>query len=220
VRVQEQFVVAEPASTVWEFFEQVDRVARCVPGVEEVMVVDDENSRVRVTQAVGPMTATFDMKMRITAREPGRSMEFTGIGRSVRGAAGNVRSTNRVQLEEAENGATRVSLESDVALGGMLGSVGQKVVAKQASVVTKSFAQALELELSGGGGELGEPAVVADAEPPPPGAAPDSVSEAGALPSGFAPGPAQERSAMPPRLVAAGGGVLIFLLILRWVRSR
>jgi hypothetical protein len=125
-----------------------------------------------------------------------------------------------VQLEEAENGATRVSLESDVALGGMLGSVGQKVVAKQASVVTKSFAQALEQELSGGGGELGEPAVVADAEPPPPGAAPDSVSEAGALPSGFAPGPAQERSAMPPRLVAAGGGVLIFLLILRWVRSR
>ncbi|MBV8943669.1 MAG: SRPBCC family protein, partial [Solirubrobacterales bacterium] len=141
MKVQEQFVVAEPASTVWEFFEQVDRVARCVPGVEDVTVVDDQNSRVRVTQAVGPMSATFDMKMRITARERGRSMEFTGVGRSVRGAAGNVRSTNRVQLEEAENGSTRVLLESDVALGGMLGSVGQKVVAKQASVVTKAFAE-------------------------------------------------------------------------------
>ena len=153
MKVQEQFVVPRPATTVWEFFEQVDRVARCVPGVENVTVVDDENSRVRVTQSVGPMTATFDMKMRITAREPGRSMEFTGIGRSIRGAAGNVRSTNRVQLEEVENGSTRVLLESDVALGGMLGSVGQKVVAKQATLVTESFARTLEQALSAGGGE-------------------------------------------------------------------
>jgi carbon monoxide dehydrogenase subunit G len=150
VKVQEEFIVEQAPTALWAFFEQVDRVARCVPGVEAVEVVDADNSRVRVTQAVGPMTATFDMKMRITARDPGRSMEFTAIGRSVRGAAGNVRSTNTVHLEDAEEGSTRVRLEGDVALGGMLGSVGQKVVAKQASKVTRSFAQALQLELSGG----------------------------------------------------------------------
>ena len=47
MKVQEQFVVPRPATAVWEFFEQLDRVARCVPGVENVTVVDDENSRVR-----------------------------------------------------------------------------------------------------------------------------------------------------------------------------
>ena len=125
MKMREEFVVQEPPATLWEFFEQVDRVARCVPGVEEVTVVDADNSRVRVTQAVGPMSATFDLKMRITDRDPGRSMEFTAIGRSVRGAAGNVRSTNTVALEEAEGGGTRVTLDGDVALGGMLGSVGQ-----------------------------------------------------------------------------------------------
>ena len=212
MKVQEQFVVAGPASTVWEFFEQVDRVARCVPGVEDVTVVDDENSRVRVTQAVGPMSATFDMKMRITAREPGRSMEFTGIGRSVRGAAGNVRSTNRVELEEAENGSTRVLLESEVALGGMLGSVGQKVVAKQASVVTKSFAQALAQELSGGAPDAGEPALS-------PGG-PD-VQEQAAAPQ---PAPSADVPASRRRLVAqigvAGVVLLAILLVLRWARSR
>jgi uncharacterized protein len=210
VKVQEQFVVAGPASTVWEFFEQVDRVARCVPGVEDVTVVDDENSRVRVTQAVGPMSATFDLKMRITAREPGRSMEFTGIGRSVRGAAGNVRSTNRVELEEAENGSTRVLLESDVALGGMLGSVGQKVVAKQASVVTKSFAEALAQELSGGAPDAGEPALS-------PGG-PDVEEQAAA------PQPATSADVSASRLVAqigaAGVVVVAILLVLRWTRSR
>ena len=150
MKMREEFVVAEPPATLWEFFEQVDRVARCVPGVEDVTVVDADNSRVRVTQAVGPMSATFDLKMRITDRDPGRSMEFTAIGRSVRGAAGNVRSTNTVPLEEADGGGTRVTLDGDVALGGMLGSVGQKVVAKQAGKVTRSFAEALERELTGG----------------------------------------------------------------------
>ena len=218
---QEQFVVSRPSSTVWEFFEQVDRVARCVPGVEEGTVVDDENSRVRVTQAVGPMTATFDMKMRITAREPGRSMEFTGFGRSVRGAAGNVRSTNRVQLEEAENGCTRVLLESDVALGGMLGSVGQKVVEKQASVVTKSFARTLEQELSGGGGEAEKAAVS-------PGGAGDVEEQAVAPSAAESPAPAYAAAAElpgprrpPAAQIAIAGVVLVaILVVLRRVRSR
>ena len=234
MKVQEQFIVAEPASTVWEFFEQVDRVARCVPGVEDVTVVDDDNSRVRVTQSVGPMTATFDMKMRITAREPGRSMEFTGIGRSVRGAAGNVRSTNRVQLEEAQNGSTRVVLESDVALGGMLGSVGQKIVAKQASVVTKSFAQALEQELSGGAGRVTEPPISRDGGTVPAGVdgseGPDAATVGAAAdsgvpqPPGISAGPSAEMSSprrfSARRVAAAGVGLLAVLLILRWVRSR
>jgi carbon monoxide dehydrogenase subunit G len=208
VKVQEQFVVPRPATTVWEFFEQVDRVARCVPGVEDVTVVDDENSRVRVTQAVGPMTATFDMKMRITAREPGRSMEFTGIGRSVRGAAGNLRSTNRVQLEEVEDGCTRVLLESDVALGGMLGSVGQKVVAKQATLVTESFARTLEQELSGSGGAAQAPA-----------ASPSEDESSAPTYAPAAQAPASRRPSMA-QIAFAGVALMAILLILRRVTSR
>jgi len=193
MKMREEFVVAEPPATLWEFFEQVDRVARCVPGVEDVTVVDADNSRVRVTQSVGPMSATFDLKMRITGRDPGRSMEFTAIGRSVRGAAGNVRSTNTVQLEEAAGGGTRVLLDGDVALGGMLGSVGQKVVAKQAGKVTRSFAEALERELSGTARANGA-APAAGAEAP---AAPAASGEPAAPPAP----PAEE---MPLRQAAEG----------------
>jgi len=149
MKMSEEFTVAESSVALWEFFEQVDRVAWCVPGVEQVTVLDADNSRLRVTQSVGPMVATFDVKMRITARDPGRSMEFTVVGRSVSGAAGNVRATNTVRLDDAGEG-TRVRIDGDVALGGMLGSVGQKVVAKQAGKVAQSFAEALQRELSGG----------------------------------------------------------------------
>ncbi len=148
MKVQESFVIAESRERLWEFFEQVDQVARCVPGVESVEVIDEENSKIRVTQAVGPMTATFDLRMRVTERRPLEYMQFTAVGRAVKGAAGNVRTTNTVRLAVVDGG-TRVELESDLAMGGVLGSVGQKVVAKQAGQVTKDFSDALERAITG-----------------------------------------------------------------------
>jgi uncharacterized protein len=227
MKMREEFVVAEPPATLWEFFEQVDRVARCVPGVEDVTVVDADNSRVRVTQAVGPMSATFDLKMRITGRDPGRSMEFTAIGRSVRGAAGNVRATNTVQLEEADGGGTRVVLDGDVALGGMLGSVGQKVVAKQATRVTRSFAEALERELTGGGTNGASPPEPADPpEPAPPTPLPSrpvDPPEPPLPPAADAP-PAFRATvevAQPRALgAAAAGGAALAVVVMAIVRRR
>lgn len=217
MKMREEFVVAEPPATLWEFFEQVDRVARCVPGVEDVTVVDADNSRVRVTQAVGPMSATFDLKMRITGRDPGRSMEFTAIGRSVRGAAGNVRSTNTVQLEDAEGGGTRVVLDGEVALGGMLGSVGQKVVAKQAGKVTRSFAEALERELSGEPAAPNGGAPAAEA-PPAPAQPPREAPSREVVPAAEAPSP----SSAGQLAAAAGAGAaaaVVVMVLLRRLRS-
>lgn len=199
MKVVESFVIAEPPEKLWEFFEQVDEVARCVPGVDDVERIDEDNSKIRVTQAVGPMTATFDLKMRITERKPNELMQFTAIGRAVRGASGNVRSTNTVRLEAVEDGKTRVDLEADVAMGGMLGSVGQKVVAKQASKVTRSFAEELQRN-------LGAPP---EAAPPPEPAVQPSPAAA----------PPSAATAAPPAVVAAAAAGLVLLLFV-WLRRR
>jgi carbon monoxide dehydrogenase subunit G len=146
VNVTESFVVAVARDAVWEVVGDAARVARCLPGVEQVTMADAETGSVRVTQSLGPMSATFDAKMKVTGREPGRSISFSATGRSIRGAAGNVRVNNTVRLED-EGDATRVVLEADVAMGGMLGAVGQKVIAKQAAQAAKTFAANLEREL-------------------------------------------------------------------------
>ncbi len=167
MKVEQSFEIAEPRERLWEFFEQVDEVAKCVPGVESVEVLDADNSKVRVTQSVGPMTATFDLKMRITEREPNERMQFTAIGRAVKGAAGNLRSANTVTLQPTDGG-TRVNLEADLAMGGVLGSVGQKVIAKQADAVTRDFMASLERAVKG---EAVGPAAAGGAAKPAGGAA-------------------------------------------------
>jgi carbon monoxide dehydrogenase subunit G len=186
VKVEQSFEIAEPRERLWEFFEQVDEVAKCVPGVESVEVIDADNSKVRVTQSVGPMTATFDLKMRITEREPNERMQFTAIGRAVKGAAGNLRSSNTVTLQSTEAG-TRVNLVADLAMGGVLGSVGQKVIAKQATAVTRDFMSSLERAVKG---EAVGPAAGA-----PPATAPKGATGGAAGPSAGSSAPAHAPAA-------------------------
>ena len=136
---EETFTVPKPTDVVWSFFDEPERLALCVPGVESVEPLEDGRSQVRMTQKVGYLSATFNLKMHVSGRDEGRMLEVTSIGRSVRGAVGELRSTNRVQLTPQEGG-TRIDLTADIGVGGMLGSVGQKVMASKAKEVARRFA--------------------------------------------------------------------------------
>ena len=204
MKVQQSFVIDQPQERLWEFFEQVEEVARCVPGVETVEVVDDENSKVRMTQAVGPMTATFDLKMKITERRPQEVMEFTAVGRAVKGAAGNVRTVNKVTLIPVDEG-TLVELESEMAMGGVLGSVGQKVIAKQAAGITEQFSASLERAIKG------EPEPTAEA----PAAEPAQSAPVTNAPAVAGGGPLTDR-----RVQAGVLAVLVALIALVLLRRR
>jgi uncharacterized protein len=154
MQLNEEFHVEQPVATVWEFFEQPELVARCVPGVESIDVVDADHVSVRATQSIGPLTATFDAKITVLERVPHELIRFSATGKSVRGASGNIRASNAVHLRAAGDG-TIVSVDGDVVLAGALGSVGQKIVAKQAGKVTAQFAQNLKRVLSGDGDGVG-----------------------------------------------------------------
>ena len=144
MKFEESFTVTSSASEVWAFLEDVNRIARCVPGVEDVEPLDDGRSRVRMTQKVGYLSATFDLRTHVSASEPGKFVEVVSVGRSVKGAMGELRSTNRVEIEPAGEDATNVRLAAEVAVGGMLGSVGTKMMSLKAKQVAKEFAATLE----------------------------------------------------------------------------
>jgi uncharacterized protein len=148
VKLHQEFVVAEPVETVWKFFDKPEAVADCMPGVEQVTVLDPDNVQVRATQSIGPMTATFDAKVTVLERVTEELIRFRASGRSVRGAIGNVRTENTVTLRPCPEG-TNVAVDGDVVLAGALGSVGQKVVARQADKVTAEFAANLRRALNG-----------------------------------------------------------------------
>jgi len=150
MQIQETFTVPAPPATVWRFFEDIERVARCVPGVQSVDVLGPDRYKVLATQKVGFISATFEMATQLESKDPLRSLAFSSVGKSVKGAIGNLRSRDRVDFEATPEGGTRVTLTSEVAVGGMLGALGHKAIASKSKEITEKFAQALQAEIQGG----------------------------------------------------------------------
>jgi len=149
MKVQESFEVAAGPEVVWRFFEQIERVARCVPGVKSVEVLAPDRYKVVAAQKVGFISATFELTTDVAGKEPGVFMEFTSVGKSIAGAIGHLRTRDRVDFAPTEGGGTRVTLTSEVAVGGMLGALGHKAIAVKSRELTEKFAATLRAELAG-----------------------------------------------------------------------
>lgn len=155
MQIQETFTVEAPPEEVWRFFEDVERVGRCVPGVESVTVLEPERYKVVATHKVGFISATFELTTRVEAKGPMEFMVFSSIGKSVKGAVGNLRSRDRVEFEPLPGGGTRVRLTSEVAVGGMLGALGHKAIVTKSREITERFARALRAEIQAASREQG-----------------------------------------------------------------
>lgn len=147
MKFQQEFKVQEPVAAVWEFFEHPEDAALCMPGVESIKSIDQDTFLVQVTQRVGPFSATFESRVQVREKISGERITFSATGKAVRGALGNFRAESQVTLHPQE-GATLVRVETEAALAGMLGSVGQKVIAAQAAKLTAEFARNLEQRIA------------------------------------------------------------------------
>lgn len=148
MKFTQQFEVDQARERVWTFFDQPAAVARCVPGVESIDEVQPDVFTVLVTQSVGPFSATFEARLQITEKVAGERIAFKATGKAVRGAIGSFRAESVVTLS-TKGAGTLVEVNSEAALAGVLGSVGQKVIARQAEKVTAEFASVLERRLKG-----------------------------------------------------------------------
>lgn len=147
MQVQETFTVDAPPEVVWRFFEDVERVARCVPGVQSADLLAADRYRVVVTQKVGFISATFEITTHIDGKAPMEFLALSSVGKSIKGAAGNLRSKDRVEFEALPDGGTRIRLTSELAVGGMLGALGHKAITSKSREITETFAQTLRAKI-------------------------------------------------------------------------
>jgi carbon monoxide dehydrogenase subunit G len=156
MEIRESFVVPTAVDTLWSFFEDVESVSACVPGLQSLTILGPDEYKVVVKQKVGYFSATFEITTRREEAEHGRYMQFASVGRTVRGAMGNLRSKDRVEFEVLEDGGTRVHVLCQPALGGVLGAVGHKVILSKSREMTEQFAAALCERLGGAAGTSDE----------------------------------------------------------------
>ena len=78
--VAERFTVTRPIESVWELFQDVPELARCLPGAELTSDNGDGSYDGRVAVKLGPISSAFDGNARIVFDHGAYSLDIKGRG--------------------------------------------------------------------------------------------------------------------------------------------
>jgi carbon monoxide dehydrogenase subunit G len=135
-----EFLVAAPVERVWSFLSDLHEVGRCVPGVENIRVLDETHAQWDLAVKIGPLSQTITMMTETLEQVPLRRGRF-------RGQSQNIDMSGTIDLSPAESG-TRVVYRLTVKAKGPLARVMDNFIRTRLKSETEAFAarvkQALE----------------------------------------------------------------------------
>ena len=128
--------VPAPRDRVWAAFLDPDTLAKAIPGCEKLEAVGPGEYKATMKVGVGPIKGTFDGKVRLFDLEPPNKYRMAVEGT---GAPGFVRGDATMQLSDADGGNTRVGYNADVQVGGLIASVGQRMLGGVSKMMLDQF---------------------------------------------------------------------------------
>lgn len=160
--ISNDFEVAEPVGTVWQFFGDIPQVAACLRGAELTEDLGEEKYRGRVTVRMGPVRLRFAGTADITERdEAAKRIVVHATGAEERGR-GQASMTVTAALQQSGRG-TKVSVTQDLQLAGAAAQYGRGMISDVTSVLMRDFATAMQRRIEGPAG--GDAATQAAATP-------------------------------------------------------
>ena len=146
MRFEERIEVQTGKTAVWRFLWDVERVARCMPGCQEVREVSPERYEVVIEERMGPFKIRFDMEVEVLERKEEELVRLQAEGKD-RKLGTNSRGEMEVRLEELDSGATALDIAADIQVTGKVASLGQAAIKRKAQDVVQKFAETLAAEL-------------------------------------------------------------------------
>lgn len=119
-----RFEVKAPRSKVWEFIIDPTRISKCLPDLKNLEVESDDRFVALVRVGVGPIRADFKFKIEILEKKPINRARLKATGS---GSGSNIILDTAIELTEI-HGGTQLSYRSDVKVGGVMASLGQRVI--------------------------------------------------------------------------------------------
>jgi carbon monoxide dehydrogenase subunit G len=142
--VDGEHTFAGPRQTVWNLLQDPDVLAKAMPGARKLVRTGEGTYEGVIRIGVGPVTAA-EWSLGVTLRDLVEPESYVMQVES-KGALGFTRGTADVALDEVEGG-TRMRYHADLAIGGKVASVGQRLLDQVAKMMTRQGLDALGKEL-------------------------------------------------------------------------
>ena len=154
--IKNEFEVAEPVETVWQFFDNIPQVAACLPGAELTEALGDDRYKGKVAVRMGPVRLQFAGTADITERDEAAKrvvVHASGADEKGRGQANMVITAT---LARSSRGTTKVGVVQDLQLSGAAAQYGRGMISDVSAVLMRDFAANMQSRIERI--NLGEPA--------------------------------------------------------------
>jgi len=143
MKLSGEHTVAAPRQDVWDALQDPAVLARTLPGCTQLQVTGPEQYRATINAGVASVKGTYQGEVRMADIQAPQAYTLHASGA---GAPGTVRAEAKVRLDEIA-GATTIRYDADAVVGGMIGGVGQRMLASVAQRTAADFFGAIEHEL-------------------------------------------------------------------------
>ncbi len=141
MKINGSSVLHAPPGRVWQAITDPDVLARVIPGCDGLTPVAADRFRLTVTLGVASIKGSYTGEVSFSDMSAPRSLTMRANGS---GAPGTIDTTVAVTLTELAETSTRVDYAADAVIGGMVGGVGQRVLAAVAKRTADAFFVAID----------------------------------------------------------------------------
>ncbi|MFC7050954.1 CoxG family protein [Emcibacter nanhaiensis] len=130
---------------VWEAINDPEILAKCIPGCESMERIGENSFKAKVTNRIGPVTASFEGQVELSDLNPPHSYTLSGAGSA--GSMGNAKGAAKVTLTETEVG-TKLSYDVDAEVTGKIAQLGGRLIQSTANMLAGQFFKKLAQVIS------------------------------------------------------------------------
>jgi carbon monoxide dehydrogenase subunit G len=127
--------IPAPRDAVWAAFLDPNILAQALPGCEKLEAIGPNEYRATMKVGVAAIKGTFEGKVKLSDLEPPNRYRMAVEGS---GGPGFVRGEAGMQMSDVDGG-TKVSYDADVQVGGLIASVGQRMLGGVTKMMLDQF---------------------------------------------------------------------------------
>src|SRR3954468_7926530 len=140
-------LTADPA-TVWQALNDPSVLVRAIPGCRALEALGEDSYAMTVAAGVGSIKGVYDRRVRLSDHREPESFRLHAEGS---GAPGTISADVMVSLAAAADGGTELTYDADATVGGMIGGVGQRMLAGVSKRMAAEFFGNVDSALSAPG---------------------------------------------------------------------
>ena len=142
MKIEGSHKIDAPRDRIFAALVNPDVLQKCIPGCEQMEKTGENQYKAKLTAGVGPVKGVFTATVSLEDIVAPEHYKLVVEGK---GQSGFVKGTGELNLKD-EGSATEIQYTGDVNVGGLIASVGQRMIQSTANLLAGRFFKSLEAE--------------------------------------------------------------------------